>query len=35
MTNTHHEGVAPPAAWGRLSTVQPLANGGNLDNLLV
>jgi acetamidase/formamidase len=25
-------GVAPPAAWGRLSTVQPRAHGGNLDN---
>ncbi len=24
-------GVAPPAAWGRLSTVQPRAHGGNLD----
>jgi acetamidase/formamidase len=25
-------GVAPPAAWGRLGTLQPRANGGNLDN---
>lgn len=25
-------GVAPPAAWGRLSSVQPRAHGGNLDN---
>jgi acetamidase/formamidase len=25
-------GVAPPAAWGRLSTIQPRAHGGNLDN---
>jgi acetamidase/formamidase len=25
-------GVAPPAAWGRLSTVQPRAHGGNIDN---
>jgi acetamidase/formamidase len=25
-------GVAPPAAWRRLSSVQPRAHGGNLDN---
>jgi acetamidase/formamidase len=25
-------GVAPPAAWGRVSTIQPRAHGGNLDN---
>jgi acetamidase/formamidase len=25
-------GVAPPAAWGRISTIQPRAHGGNLDN---
>ena len=25
-------GVAPPAPWGRLSSVQPRAHGGNLDN---
>jgi acetamidase/formamidase len=25
-------GVAPPAAWGTISTVQPRAHGGNLDN---
>jgi acetamidase/formamidase len=25
-------GVAPPAAWGRLSTKEPRAHGGNLDN---
>jgi len=25
-------GVAPPQAWGRLSSVQPRAHGGNLDN---
>jgi len=25
-------GVAPPPAWGRISTIQPRANGGNLDN---
>jgi len=25
-------GVAPPAAWGRLSSTQPRAHGGNLDN---
>jgi acetamidase/formamidase len=25
-------GVAPPARWGRLSSVQPRAHGGNLDN---
>lgn len=25
-------GVAPPAAWDRVSTIQPRANGGNLDN---
>jgi acetamidase/formamidase len=25
-------GVAPPPAWGRLSTIQPRAHGGNLDN---
>ncbi|HYZ25759.1 MAG TPA: acetamidase/formamidase family protein [Geminicoccaceae bacterium] len=25
-------GVAPPPAWGRLSSVQPRAHGGNIDN---
>jgi acetamidase/formamidase len=25
-------GVAPPAAWGSVSTIQPRAHGGNLDN---
>jgi acetamidase/formamidase len=25
-------GVAPPPAWGTISTVQPRAHGGNLDN---
>lgn len=25
-------GLAPPAAWGTISTVQPRAHGGNLDN---
>lgn len=25
-------GLAPPPAWGRLSSVQPRAHGGNLDN---
>ena len=25
-------GVAPPPAWGRLSSIQPRAFGGNLDN---
>ena len=25
-------GVAPPAAWGTISTIQPRAHGGNLDN---
>ena len=25
-------GVAPPAAWGRVSSVQPRAHGGNMDN---
>jgi acetamidase/formamidase len=25
-------GVAPPAHWGRISTIQPRAHGGNLDN---
>ena len=25
-------GVAPPAAWGSISTIQPRAHGGNLDN---
>jgi len=25
-------GVAPPAAWGRISTIEPRAHGGNLDN---
>ena len=25
-------GVAPPLAWGRISTTQPRAHGGNLDN---
>lgn len=24
-------GVAPPAAWGRISTIEPRAHGGNLD----
>jgi acetamidase/formamidase len=24
--------VAPPAAWGRISTIEPRAHGGNLDN---
>lgn len=24
-------GVAPPAGWGRISTIQPRAHGGNLD----
>lgn len=25
-------GVAPPAGWGAISTIQPRKNGGNLDN---
>ncbi len=25
-------GVAPPPAWGRISTIEPRAHGGNLDN---
>ncbi|HAD27781.1 MAG TPA: amidase [Rhodobacteraceae bacterium] len=25
-------GVAPPPNWGRISTIQPRANGGNIDN---
>ncbi len=25
-------GVAPPPPWGRISTIQPRAHGGNLDN---
>lgn len=25
-------GVAPPSNWGRISTIQPRAHGGNLDN---
>ncbi len=25
-------GLAPPAAWGTISTVQPRAHGGNIDN---
>lgn len=25
-------GVAPPPRWGRISTIQPRAHGGNLDN---
>ncbi len=25
-------GVAPPAAWGRISTIEPRVHGGNLDN---
>ncbi|MEX0282071.1 MAG: acetamidase/formamidase family protein [Arenibacterium sp.] len=25
-------GVAPPANWGRISTIQPRAHGGNIDN---
>ncbi|MEO8281061.1 MAG: acetamidase/formamidase family protein [Ideonella sp.] len=25
-------GVAPPPHWGRISTIQPRAHGGNLDN---
>ena len=24
--------VAPPSAWGRISTIEPRAHGGNLDN---
>jgi acetamidase/formamidase len=24
--------VAPPASWGRISTIEPRAHGGNLDN---
>lgn len=25
-------GVAPPAGWGRISTIEPRSHGGNLDN---
>ncbi len=25
-------GVAPPPSWGRISTIQPRAHGGNIDN---
>lgn len=25
-------GVAPPPAWGRISTIEPRMNGGNIDN---
>lgn len=25
-------GVAPPAAWGRISTIEPRVHGGNIDN---
>lgn len=25
-------GVAPPPSWGRISTIEPRAHGGNLDN---
>ncbi|NNK17080.1 MAG: acetamidase/formamidase family protein [Sulfitobacter sp.] len=25
-------GVAPPAEWGRISTIEPRAHGGNIDN---
>jgi len=25
-------GVAPPPAWGRISTIEPRENGGNIDN---
>ncbi|EEE35742.1 acetamidase/Formamidase [Rhodobacteraceae bacterium KLH11] len=25
-------GVAPPPEWGRISTIEPRANGGNIDN---
>lgn len=25
-------GVAPPAAWGRISTIEPRRHGGNIDN---
>lgn len=25
-------GVAPPSAWGRISTIEPRAHGGNIDN---
>ncbi|MCK0102727.1 acetamidase/formamidase family protein [Pseudohalocynthiibacter aestuariivivens] len=25
-------GVAPPPAWGRISTIEPRVNGGNIDN---
>jgi acetamidase/formamidase len=25
-------GVAPPPAWGRVSSIQPRAHGGNMDN---
>lgn len=25
-------GVAPPPAWGRISTIEPRAHGGNIDN---
>ena len=25
-------GVAPPKNWGRISSIQPRAHGGNIDN---
>ncbi len=28
-------GVAPPPGWGRISTIQPRAHGGNLDNRML
>ena len=28
-------GVAPPASWGAISSIQPRAHGGNLDNTLL
>ena len=28
-------GVAPPPGWGRISTIQPRAHGGNLDNKML
>jgi acetamidase/formamidase len=28
-------GVAPPKAWGAISSIQPRAHGGNLDNTLL
>ncbi|SDY58162.1 acetamidase/formamidase family protein [Citreimonas salinaria] len=28
-------GVAPPPGWGRVSTIQPRAHGGNLDNKML